>query len=58
MEIACSKSATVRTQPYSGKNINTFEKPVAQLSVRMPSATVRTPPKEFIPDLVLDLCSL
>jgi hypothetical protein len=46
MEIVCSRSATVRTRSYSGKNINEFEKPVAQLFVQTSSTTVRTTPRE------------
>jgi hypothetical protein len=41
MEIVCSRSATVQMLgqhrpdvPYSGKNINEFEKSVAQLAIR------------------------
>jgi hypothetical protein len=46
MKITCSKSTTVQTQPYSGKNINEFGKSVAHLVVRTLSDTVRTPLRE------------
>jgi hypothetical protein len=42
-------------QPYSGKNISEFEKPVAQLVVRTLSATIWTPPKENLIKLDLSL---
>jgi hypothetical protein len=46
MEIACNRSTTVPTRPYSEKNISAFEKPVAQLSIQTLSATAQTPPRE------------
>jgi hypothetical protein len=31
---------------YSGKNINEFEKPIAQLAIWTLSTTIQTPPRE------------
>jgi hypothetical protein len=49
---------TVRTRLNSRKNFSEFGKPIAQLSILTPSASIRTPPTKFKSYANLDSCSL